>query len=340
MSFTTHFKNHLDSSQNTFCGFEGPEKKLILEFRNIEGSNTLLNITKNEWQQILNHVNCKILSKYSNHYFDAYLLSESSLFVYPYKLILKTCGTTTLLKCLKPIITLTKKLGLEINFVFYSRTRLFFPEKQKKPHTSFEEEVEWLNRFFEGKAFIFGPKNDDHWYMYLCDMRTEEEKKIPEQTLEIMMFELDSEKMKQFWKTEENSIYNAFKTTYDSGISSLLPWSLIDPYQFDPCGYSMNGLLGEAYWTIHITPEDHCSYVSFETNISPKQLRNRTMGDLIRNVIKIFKPSRFVIVQFSNDGIMKKKYWSIPNFNKKFEEIYKFEDGKEVKVGTYHSFLK
>jgi len=47
----------------------------------------------------------------------------------------------------------------------------------------------------------------------------------------------------------------------------------------------MNALSFDAYYTIHITPEEHCSYASFETNV-----RQRTYAALIRNVLTLFRP--------------------------------------------------
>jgi S-adenosylmethionine decarboxylase len=67
---------------------------------------------------------------------------------------------------------------------------------------------------------------------------------------------------------------------------------VVHDHLFNPCGYSMNGLASKnCYWTIHITPEAHCSYVSFETNVSPC-----SYGDLVSKVIGTFQPQRATMV--------------------------------------------
>jgi hypothetical protein len=43
--------------------------------------------------------------------------------------------------------------------------------------------------------------------------------------------------------------------TTETGIRRLVPAADIDDYVFEPCGYSMNGILGGGFMTIHITPE-------------------------------------------------------------------------------------
>jgi len=57
------------------------------------------------------------------------------------------------------------------------------------------------------------------------------------------------------------------KATRNSGIDKLIPGMMIDSFQWDPCGYSANGIMdGGYYWNIHVTPESAFSYASFETN--------------------------------------------------------------------------
>ena len=83
--------------------------------------------------------------------------SESSLFVAQRKVILKTCGTTTLLKCLKTLIHLVYQMtGFDyVENVFYSHKNFNRPDLQSSPHQHFEHEVELLDSFFSDRGKIF-----------------------------------------------------------------------------------------------------------------------------------------------------------------------------------------
>ena len=73
---------------------------------------------------------CCIVSRTSNAHFDAYVLSESSLFVYADRLVLKTCGTTRLLDAVPALLGLAAGLALEARRCKYSRASFLFPEHQ------------------------------------------------------------------------------------------------------------------------------------------------------------------------------------------------------------------
>ncbi len=229
----------------------------------------------------------------SNDYFDSYVLSESSLFVYPYKIVLKTCGTTTLLKTIPKLCALAKQCGSEAEFLAFTRKNYNFPGKQLHPHTSFDVEAEYLNQYFNGDAYLMGPLTGDHWHMYVADLTNGHHAFAdrPDQTLEIMMSELDAEVMQKFYKGE----LTAKQTTAAVGIDQFLPGSISDEVLFSPCGYSVNGLKDEAYYTIHVTPEPHCSFVSFETNLA-----QHSYTELIRQVVDTFRPGRFCFSVFSD----------------------------------------
>lgn len=236
---------------------------------------------REQWQTVLNHAKCTIISKTSNDHFDSYVLSESSLFVYPNRVLLKTCGTTTLLKTVPHILTLAEKVEAKPDLLFFSRKNFNFPSRQPAPHTGFEAETAYLDQYFRGTAYTFGPRDGDHWHLYVADLAGENAERPPRLVLEVMMGRLDRKKMAQFYQGE----LNAKETTDATGISRLVPGSISDEKLFTPCGYSVNGLRDEAYYTIHVTPEPHCSFVSFETNVS---LTNYTA--LMRQVLDTFHP--------------------------------------------------
>lgn len=110
-----------------------------------------------------------------------------------------------------------------------------------------------------------------------------------------MMFDIDQAVARLFFQDRERFPKDSDVTTA-AGIDTLLPGSRIQEFCFEPCGYSMNGLLYDAYWTIHITPESHCSYASFETNI-----RMPNYDSLVRAVLSIFRPQRFTMTLFADE---------------------------------------
>lgn len=173
------------------------------------------------------------------------------MFVSKRRWILKTCGTTTPLQCLEPLLELAEKLSgyTDVEHLFYSRKNFKRPELQVYPHRGFEEEVVLLDTFFDnGRAYCLGSINRDCWYLYTYSRDSDamstpivnDLKAIdPDQTIEILMTDLDPDVMSIFTKEECSS---AKQATERSGIDTLVPGMVIDDYLFEPCGYSMNGI--------------------------------------------------------------------------------------------------
>jgi len=174
--------------------------------------------------------------------------------------------------------------------------------------------VEYLQDFFGGgAAYALGRLNNECWYLYTLNIP----KSIaePDQTLEIIMTKLDVDVMKIFTKEYSSSAEDA---TQKSGIDKIFPNAILDGFLFDPCGYSVNAILPEGhYFTIHITPEASCSYVSFETNAPVN-----SYGDLIRRVTGLFKPGQFIVTFFANEGSIGREFSS---FSKKQLHVGEFD---------------
>eukprot|EP01121_Diplochlamys_sp_Union-15-3_P007106 TRINITY_DN1777_c0_g1_i6.p1 TRINITY_DN1777_c0_g1~~TRINITY_DN1777_c0_g1_i6.p1 ORF type:complete len:334 (+),score=33.25 TRINITY_DN1777_c0_g1_i6:210-1211(+) len=299
-------------SAATGFDFEGAEKKLKVDFVfTAEKVNPLglRTITKERWAEMLELIKCSILSTTSNQHFDSYVLSESSLFVYPTKILLKTCGTTRTLLCLKKLLEFATDCQLEPEFVLFSRKNFLNPKQQHYPHTSFSAEVDFLNTFFVvGQGYTFGPQSSDHWNLYIADMTdNNRHKPLSCKMLEIMMTDLDRGIMEQFYKSLEAPT-TAKDLTQSSGIGNIFPSAETDEFLFDPCGYSVNGLFNENFFTIHITPEPSCSFVSFETNAQMNSYHK-----LVDYIVTIFKPGSFQVSLFvDNECLEQRNLFALP----------------------------
>lgn len=280
-------------------GFEGFEKRLEISFfepsifSDPEGKG-LRSLSKEQLDEILGPAECTIVSSLSNEDLDSYVLSESSLFVYPYKIIIKTCGTTKLLLSIPPILKLSESLSLTVQTVKFTRGSFIFPGAQSYPHRSFTEEVSVLDGYFgklgTSRAYVMGDSDEKQkWHVYSACAESVEAFN-PIYTLEMCMTGLDREKASVFYKQESSS---ALKMTKSSGIRNILPDSEICDFEFEPCGYSMNSVEGGAISTIHVTPEDGFSYASFEA--AGYDFKRANLGPLVERVLACFEPSEFSV---------------------------------------------
>ncbi|PIN12799.1 S-adenosylmethionine decarboxylase [Handroanthus impetiginosus] len=289
-------------------GFEGYEKRLEISFFEPgifadPGGCGLRSLSKAQLDEILDPAQCTIVSSLMNTEVDSYVLSESSLFVYPYKIILKTCGTTKLLLSIPPILKLADTLGLTVSSVKYTRGSFIFPGAQPFPHRSFSEEVAVLDGHFSklglsSKAYVMGGAVEhDKWHVYsACAKPTSNT--TPVYTLEICMTNLDQKKAAVFFKTQSSC---AAVMTEVSGIRKILPRSEICDFDFDPCGYSMNAIEGSAISTIHVTPEDGFSYASFEA--VDYDFKRMDLNLMLERVLACFKPATFSVALRTEKGL-------------------------------------
>ncbi|XP_017983315.1 PREDICTED: S-adenosylmethionine decarboxylase proenzyme-like [Theobroma cacao] len=332
-------------------GFEGFEKRLEITFfdpaifKDTNGLG-LRALSKTQLDSILQPACCNIVSQLSNPNFDSYVLSESSLFVYPNKIILKTCGTTKLLLSIPSILQLSNSLSLTVSRVNYSRGTFIFPDHQPAPHRNFSEEVTALNEFFTDyitEAYIIGDPRfpTRSWHVYSAVAKCsqplmEDPRELV--TLEMCMTGLDREKAGVFYKKSRNGNCSAREMTKTSGIADIIPSHVICDFDFDPCGYSMNGIEGLAYCTVHVTPEEGFSYASYEAmGFDTDSVK---LEPLVKRVLTCFCPNEFSVAVTCHGGGA--RFWAmegadVEGYSRRYMVKQELPGGGCVVYWTYFS---
>ena len=278
-------------------GFEGPEKRLEIIMRStpLTHPRGLCSLSEDVWKAVVGSLHAQIVSSIVNESIQSYVLTESSLFVTATRIILITCGTTTLLNAVPHILEAISTVRGEPEWASFMHKNYSYPWEQRGPHTSMAEECKVLKQHFpKGKPFIFGPVDSDHYFFYCYDDVIRPGTVEDDTQMSMTMYGLDKTFTSNFFS--ERFIPTGDETAVirkTSGLESLVPqdeWKLHD-LQFAPCGYSINAIRFDEYQTMHITPEDHCSFASYETNGKMTNLSSR-----MQSVLSVFKPQRFTVV--------------------------------------------
>ncbi|CUG91117.1 S-adenosylmethionine decarboxylase, putative [Bodo saltans] len=295
MAMWGSMKENFDPVSRERFSFEGPEKRLEIIMRETDMTHpdALRSLDDSVWEAVVGSLNAQIVSRIRNEHIQSYVLTESSLFVMRNRIILITCGTTTLLNSVPLILQAISDVRGECEWASFMHKNYSFPWEQKGPHLSMAEEYKTLKLHFpKGKPFIFGPVDSDHYFFYCYDdvVRPCPEK---DNQMSLTMYGLDKTFTSNFFSEEFVSCGpETAKIREASHLNEIVTdaWEMHD-LQFAPCGYSVNAIQGEEYSTMHITPEDHCSFASYETNSKMANLSVR-----MRTVLSVFKPQRFTVI--------------------------------------------
>lgn len=302
--------------------FEGVEKRLEVWFAPAVGGNSdggsaaasLRNVTKATWDALLAQAECTIISQESNAHCDAYVLSESSLFVFDRQVVLKTCGTTKLLASVPGLLQEARRRGLAEERVKFSRANFACPEAQPPAHRTFAREAAFLEEHFGhlapggGQACELGDcLRGTRWHVYSCGR----EGAAPSRarcTLEVCMNGLDARSAAVFFKRPG---VDADAVAKESGVRALVPHAdTFDGCLFEPCGYSMNALEGLGLCTVHVTPEPDCSYASVEfSNFEGHELNP---ASVLAQIVAAFRPETVSAALFVDNAAVASEGWRRP----------------------------
>jgi S-adenosylmethionine decarboxylase len=272
--------------------FEGSEKKAEV-IVDVTALSLLDDINDMFWETLVSCCNAKILSKISNKHCKAFLLSESSLFVWHNRFIILTCGETQLVKSIEYFLQQT--YAKHILHVTYQRKNEYFSHAQP---SCFGDDIKLLDQYITGRAFRFGEMDSHHNYIFHQNnnYRIENSHK----TYELLAYQISEQASKILTSTT----ITAIQIQQFLQLDSLLPDFQLDDFVFQPYGYSVNAIKQENYLTIHITPQAGSSYVSIESNLDLI-----TLSPLF---LDILKPQSFDLLSFNEQAFEQKVQQYLP----------------------------
>lgn len=265
--------------------FEGSEKRV--EVRVSASTDSLRLLDDTFWADIVVSAKAEILSKMSNEFCNAYLLSESCLFVWDDKVLMLTCGNTTLVDA---VILCVDKLGLAaIASITYQRKSEYLSHLQT---SRFSDDLLRLRTKLSGAAYRVGHLDTHHHYLFASEVASAF---VPKSNSELLMYHIKGT-VADYLRSDKQSCEGIRKIL---GLETLFPNFTFDDHLFTPFGYSINGLWEDKYMTIHITPQEQSSYVSIETNLHCESMVFNIFSDLLNKL----NPQSWDVISFNSEVV-------------------------------------
>jgi S-adenosylmethionine decarboxylase len=254
--------------------YEGTEKRLLICTKDLN----LLTINDHFWEQLVAQSGAEILSSIKNLTVSAYLLSESSLFIWQNKLLLITCGNTKLVNA--ALFIQQQFTKAQISTLLFQRHQPLKPQLQSSSfehdslllETQFNGQKQHWRDDYQGDLFIFGEITTNNITTENIYMMHGLKGKLAEQL---------QQSLNKTYILEQLQL-----TQYFTDLS-------IDHFSFNPKGYSLNAITDKDYLTIHLTPEKMSTYLSIETSFSDARCR-----DLITHLQQLFLPDHYKRMHF------------------------------------------
>lgn len=277
----------------SFCiamPFEGKEKRLEILFHSTRQEVSLRDTSMAVWIEVIRQVQATILQCTHAESFDAFILSESSMFIYDTSALLITCGQTTILSALKFVQSVGEEIGMQVARIQYSHSNLTFPMLQPSPYSSIELETQYLKHLFRDLQFTEAAGTTNmSWYCWTLSKRP----CFVRPTCTLFLEDICPAVAKHFMQDAiERSGDDMLQQSKLTSILAMFG-KILDAYAFHPCGLSANGQTTneDGHWTLHVTPEQQNSFVSLEFCADDARARTAAV-----DFLEFWKPQRAQIV--------------------------------------------
>ncbi|WP_417696736.1 S-adenosylmethionine decarboxylase [Psychromonas sp.] len=259
--------------------YEGTEKRLFICTKDLN----LLTFEQSFWHDLVSYAGAEIISSINNTQLTAFLLSESSLFIWEDKLLLITCGNTQLVKA---ALFIQQQLSKEkIKTLIFQRHQALKPQLQP---TNFQQDRILLEKQFNGQQL--------HWREdYQGDLFVFGE--ISTQTISTQGIYMLHGLRGEFAENLQSQHIDKTSILKKLRLSEFFNDFMIDHFSFKPKGYSLNAISQQDYLTIHLTPEKLSTYLSIETSLSETQ-----SAPFIAYLVTLFLPLSLKRVHFQSDN--------------------------------------